>query len=51
VKNIDNEERANRGGSWYFSSPDCRASHRGRRTPDYRYDFLGFRVVHRRRKP
>ena len=51
MKNIDNEERANRGGSWDDSSAYCRASDRDWGTPDCRYDHLGFRVVHRRRKP
>ena len=43
MKNIDNEERANRGGSWFNSSSFCRASLRSGRTPGYRYGNLGFR--------
>ena len=47
MKNIDNEERALRGGSWRNVTWNCRASNRSRGTPDYRIDYLGFRVVHR----
>jgi len=50
MKNIDDEECALRGGSWYDSSTDCRASDRGRLTPGRRGDALGFRVVHRKGK-
>ena len=50
MKNIDNEERAIRGGSWNFASTYCRASYRLGDTPDGRLIFLGFRVVHRRKK-
>jgi len=45
VKNIDNEPRALRGGSWSNDSWCCRASFRFRNTPDFRFDFLGFRVA------
>jgi len=45
VKNIDNEDRALRGGSWGNVTWNCRASNRSRGTPDYRNYFLGFRVV------
>jgi len=50
VKNIDNEVRAFRGGSWNLGSGNCRASLRFRHTPDRRLVLLGFRVVHRRKK-
>ena len=45
MKNIENEPRAYRGGSWDFSSAFCRASNRYRLTPVYRDGGLGFRVV------
>jgi formylglycine-generating enzyme required for sulfatase activity len=51
MKNIENEEHALRGGLWYRSSALCRASSRGWGTPGNRGDGLGFRVLHRRRKP
>jgi len=51
MKNIEDEYRAFRGGSWHYSSADCRASYRHGRPPDARYVTLGFRVLHRRRKP
>ena len=51
MKNIDNEERALRGGSWCDASSYCRASDRDWGTPGYRSFDLGFRVLHRRRKP
>ena len=51
MKNIANEDRAFRGGSWVYASALCRASYRGGLTPDHRGIDLGFRVVlHRRRK-
>ena len=50
MKNIDNEERAFRGGSWDCASSFCRASNRCWRPPDSRHFYLGFRVVHRRKK-
>jgi len=45
VKNIDNELRAFRGGSWYGVTGFCRASSRSRNTPDDRRGGLGFRVA------
>ena len=45
MKNIENEDRALRGGSWYFASWFCRASNRVRFEPGYRLDFIGFRVA------
>jgi len=45
MKNIENEPRAIRGGSWHYSSTYCRASDRGWYAPDCRAGFLGFRVV------
>jgi len=51
MKNIDDEECANRGGSWVNASSCCRASSRYGLTPGLRTGALGFRVVHRRRKP
>ncbi len=37
--------RVLRGGSWGSTAGDCRASFRGRLSPGYRYDFLGFRPL------
>mgnify|MGYP001309498213 CR=1 FL=1 len=50
MKNIDDEDRAFRGGSWRYGSTYCRASDRYGVAPDNRYDYFGFRVL-RRRKP
>jgi len=50
VKNIDNEERALRGGSWLGASWNCRASNRGGLVPGARNFNFGFRVVLHRRK-
>jgi len=53
VKNIDDEDRVFRGGSWYYDSSYCRASFRRGFTPDNRCDLgfrvVGFRVLHRRK--
>ena len=35
----------NRGGSWGHGSRGCRASRRSRSYPDYRNDYLGFRLA------
>jgi formylglycine-generating enzyme required for sulfatase activity len=51
VKNIEDEDRAFRGGSWDRASSWCRASNRDRFAPDDRDYYLGFRVVHRKKKP
>jgi formylglycine-generating enzyme required for sulfatase activity len=43
--------RVGRGGSWRSDSGSCRSADRNRElfkafiTPDFRYDFLGFRVL------
>jgi formylglycine-generating enzyme required for sulfatase activity len=37
--------RVFRGGCWNYSAQFVRVSDRSRSTPDYRYDFLGFRLV------
>jgi len=50
VKNIDNEVRAFRGGSWLYDSENCRASNRGGLVPGARNFNFGFRVVHRKGK-
>jgi len=51
VKNIKNEERAFRGGSWDNAAWNCRASNRSGSEPGDRNINIGFRVVlHRRRK-
>ena len=44
------ETRANRGGSWYDATRDCRASDRNRNEPGDRDFDIGFRVL-RRKKP
>ena len=45
MKNIENEPRAFRGGSWYYAARYCRASFRYRYVPGYRCIFIGFRVA------
>jgi formylglycine-generating enzyme required for sulfatase activity len=37
--------RVGRGGGWNFNPAYCRVANRGRSTPDYRSDNLGFRLV------
>ena len=37
--------RVIRGGSWYFPAVDCRSAYRSRSWPEYRDDYLGFRVA------
>jgi formylglycine-generating enzyme required for sulfatase activity len=37
--------RVLRGGGWDFEAADCRSAYRGRLEPDFRYDYLGFRVA------
>lgn len=39
------QPRADRGGSWSDSSQDCRSTSRYRIEPDYRLNYVGFRVV------
>jgi len=34
-----------RGGSWFINSDRCRSAYRGRNSPDFRFSFLGFRVL------
>jgi formylglycine-generating enzyme required for sulfatase activity len=34
-----------RGGSWYVVPRDCRSAYRDPYSPDYRYNFIGFRLV------
>jgi formylglycine-generating enzyme required for sulfatase activity len=38
-------ERSQRGGSWAGPGWHCRSADRGRRPPDHRFNFVGFRVV------
>ncbi len=40
----EQKSRIVRGGSWYFNSRHCRGAFRDNGAPDYRYDFIGFRV-------
>ena len=37
--------RVIRGGSWNSSPRDCRSAYRNWDTPDYRSDYLGFRLA------
>jgi len=41
----DNHFRLLRGGSWYYNPEHCRAACRHNYNPDYRYHFIGFRVM------
>jgi formylglycine-generating enzyme required for sulfatase activity len=41
----DGTLRVLRGGSWFPITRLCRAAHRSKHTPDYRYNFIGFRVT------
>jgi formylglycine-generating enzyme required for sulfatase activity len=47
VKNVinDSEPRLLRGGSWYFSTGDCRSAHRFHALPVNALGLVGFRVV------
>jgi formylglycine-generating enzyme required for sulfatase activity len=38
-------DRVFRGGGWHDDPRDCRRAFRGGITPEFRYDFLGFRVA------
>lgn len=37
--------RVIRGGAWYNDPCVCRVSYRGRRTPDFAFDYYGFRLA------
>ena len=37
--------RVYRGGSWFSYARNCRSAYRNNYTPDYRYNFLGLRLV------
>jgi sulfatase modifying factor 1 len=39
------DTRVSRGGSWCLSAAYCRVSHRYDHEPDYRFDYLGFRLA------
>jgi len=41
----DHRSRIIRGGSWRDLSEGCSSSHRSKKNPDYKADFIGFRVV------
>jgi len=45
MKNIDDEDRAFRGGSWNYATGLCHASFRFGFVPGDRDDYLGFRVA------
>jgi len=38
-------DRVNRGGSWFNDAQDCRAAFRINYSPDYRINYLGFRLA------
>ena len=42
---ISGTDRIMRGGSWYSAAPALRAATRQNYTPDFRYRWLGFRLV------
>jgi len=37
--------RVYRGGCWYITAKSCRSADRSRISPDFRYDYLSFRVA------
>ena len=39
------DSRVFRGGSWNLSAEDARAANRRRFSPDYRFNFVGFRLA------
>ncbi|MDR1921296.1 MAG: formylglycine-generating enzyme family protein, partial [Candidatus Adiutrix sp.] len=41
----DYSSRVFRGGSWYGNARYCRSASRGRYTPDFRSNYLGFRLA------
>jgi len=41
----EGQGRVLRGGSWNYDAGNCRAANRNGSNPDYRGDFIGFRVV------
>jgi formylglycine-generating enzyme required for sulfatase activity/predicted nucleic acid-binding Zn ribbon protein len=41
----DGSYRVNRGGSWLFNAGNCRVSYRCYYSPDYRFNYLGFRLA------
>ncbi|MEH2249996.1 SUMF1/EgtB/PvdO family nonheme iron enzyme [Nostoc sp.] len=45
IVNGNSEKRICRGGSWAYDPAFCRAANRGYRSPAFRYDNFGFRVV------
>ena len=50
IEGGDSSYRVLRGGSWIYSSRFCRSACRSYRTPDYRDNGVGFRVVCRPRR-
>ena len=45
IEGGDSNRRVLRGGSWYNDPRNCRSADRNWFEPDYRNDFIGFRVV------
>ena len=45
VQQGEDQHRVSRGGGWYSFGQFCRAAYRGRGTPSYRCNILGFRLV------
>jgi formylglycine-generating enzyme required for sulfatase activity len=42
---VSGVHRVNRGGNWYSTALNCRASRRSSRVPDDRVNYLGFRLA------
>jgi len=42
---VSGTERVLRGGSWFNNAASCRSGLRGKDAPDFRYYYIGFRVV------
>ncbi|MEL6321733.1 MAG: formylglycine-generating enzyme family protein, partial [Cyanobacteria bacterium J06626_14] len=45
VDGEDSNARVARGGSWLVHPRNCRSASRNNNNCDYRYNFIGFRVV------
>ena len=45
VKDEEGSDRVTHGGNWYYRSSYLPSARRVNRTPDYRRNFSGFRIV------
>jgi formylglycine-generating enzyme required for sulfatase activity len=45
LSNSKNNTKIRRGGSWLFNPLDCRCAYRSYSIPDYRFFYIGLRVV------